>query len=158
MPRVQALVVRNGRVLMVKHRLRGEEWWCLPGGGLEPGETPEQGALRELREECNVTGTPIRQTSLVCYGPEDETYSFLVDIGDHAPSLGCDPDVGPEHVVLSGVRWLRLDEIPERDRAYLWAAGLLGADRFAAEVEGWGDRISYPGGLDAERSAYAADQ
>ncbi|MFI6766316.1 NUDIX hydrolase [Streptomyces sp. NPDC050355] len=25
--------------------------WAMPGGGLEPGETPRAGALRELREE-----------------------------------------------------------------------------------------------------------
>lgn len=49
MPRVQAMVVRDGRVLMVKHRGGGEDYWCLPGGALEPGDTPEQGAVRELR-------------------------------------------------------------------------------------------------------------
>ena len=25
--------------------------WAMPGGGLDPGETPREGALRELREE-----------------------------------------------------------------------------------------------------------
>ena len=145
MPRVQAIVIRDGRVLMVKHRWHGQEWWCLPGGGLEPGETPQQGALRELREECRVDGTVVRQTSFVCYAPDDETYSFLVDIAEQEPSLGHDPDVAPGQEVLADMRWLRLNEIPERDRAFLWAAGLLGADSFLSEVEGWGDRISYPG-------------
>jgi len=151
MARVQAVVVRDGRVLMVKHRQHGIQWWCLPGGALEPDETPEQGALRELREECNVDGKAIRQTAFVSYGLDDATYSFLVDIEDQAPSLGRDPEVAPEDVVLSEVRWLRLDEIPERDRAYLWAAGLLGTERFASEAERWGNQISYPGKEDAEQ-------
>ncbi|MFJ8650431.1 NUDIX hydrolase [Streptomyces sp. NPDC093546] len=29
--------------------------WAMPGGGLEPGESPREGALRELREETGWT-------------------------------------------------------------------------------------------------------
>jgi RimJ/RimL family protein N-acetyltransferase/ADP-ribose pyrophosphatase YjhB (NUDIX family) len=147
MPRVQAIVVRDDRILMVKHRQDGEEYWCLPGGALEAGESPEQGALRELREECQVDGEIVRQTAHVSYAPDDETYSFLVDIGDGNPSLGHDPEVdeGQQELLLVDVQWLRLSEIPERDRAFLWAAGLLGAADFLSEVEGWGNDTSYPG-------------
>ncbi|MCD4777901.1 MAG: NUDIX hydrolase, partial [Desulfobacterales bacterium] len=31
-------------------------FWCLPGGFIELGETPEQGALRELKEETSLSG------------------------------------------------------------------------------------------------------
>ena len=144
-PRVQAIVVREQRVLMVKHRSQGAEWWCLPGGALEIGETPAQGALRELHEECQVIGKIIRQTSSVCYSPDDQTISFLVDIGDQKPLLGTDPDVDEESQVLADLQWLRLAEIPERDRVFLWAAGLLAASGFLAEVQEWGEAISYPG-------------
>ena len=145
MPRVQVIVIRNNRVLMVKHRQHGEEWWCLPGGGQEPGETPLQGALRELSEECNVSGTVVRQTSHVSNAPGDETFSFLVDIGDQFPSLGYDPELSEVEKVLVDVKWMSLAEIPERDRVFLWAAGLLGAGDFLSEIERWGDRTSYPG-------------
>jgi len=144
MPRVQAIVVRDDAILMVKHQQDGLEWWCLPGGAQEAGETPEQGALRELREECNVDGVVLRQTSHVRYAPEDETYSFLVDIGNQTPSLGSDPDVPPGCEVLADVQWLRLPEIPERDRTFLWAAGLLGISVFWKEIENWGNDPSYP--------------
>jgi ADP-ribose pyrophosphatase YjhB (NUDIX family) len=147
MPRVQAIVVRDGRILMVRHRFQGEEYWCLPGGAQEPGETPEQGVLRELREECNVQGIVVRPTAYALDVYAHETYSFLVDIGDQTPSLGHDPELAEGRQIpnLIDMQWLHLSEIPERDRAFLWAAGLLGVEGFSAVVERWGDAISYPG-------------
>jgi hypothetical protein len=43
------------------------------------------------------------------------------------------------------VKWLSLDQIPERDRVFLWAAGLLCIQEFLEEVSSWGDATSYPG-------------
>ena len=145
MPRVQAIVCREDRVLMVKHRLDGSEWWCLPGGAQERNETPMDGALRELREECCVEGTVVRQTAHAVFAPGDEAHTFLVDIGDQEPALGCDPDVPAGCQVLAEARWMRLRDVPERDRCFLWAAGLLGVGRFLAEVSAWGDALSCPG-------------
>lgn len=48
----------DGRVLLCR---RGDDaTWCLPGGLLEIGESPTQGALRELWEEAGVTGEVTR--------------------------------------------------------------------------------------------------
>jgi len=127
---------------MVKHRLGGEEWWCLPGGAIEEDETPAEAAIRELKEECGVDGRIIRETAVVIYSPEDKTYSFEIDIGTQELRLGTDPDYKEQ--VLVDLKWLTLEEIPERDRAFLWAAGLLGVEEFFAEVSAWGDSISYP--------------
>ncbi|TDC27590.1 NUDIX domain-containing protein [Streptomyces sp. 8K308] len=49
-------VERGGRVLLVLDRGRG--CWELPGGGIEPGETPRQAAARELWEEARVSIPP----------------------------------------------------------------------------------------------------
>ena len=143
--RAQCLVVRDGKILMMQNRQDGDEWYCTPGGGIEPGETPEQAALRELREECNVTGTIIRKTSEWAdpFGT-DKFYTYHIDIGDQTPSLGCDPEL-PDDPILTGVRWLALDEITEVDRAYLWSAGLLSIPQFAHELDTWAREISCPG-------------
>lgn len=58
------IVVRDGegRVLLFHTRDVGrpEEgtWWELPGGGLDPGETHVEAAVRELREETGIVIDP----------------------------------------------------------------------------------------------------
>ncbi len=42
----------QGRILLQK-RTDGD-WWSLPAGGMEPGETPTQTATREVREETGL--------------------------------------------------------------------------------------------------------
>ena len=54
---VGALVVDDDRMLFV----REGDTWLLPGGRLEPDETPEDGARREVREE---TGIAVEITGL----------------------------------------------------------------------------------------------
>ena len=144
MTRAQCIIHRGNRILMVKHRLEGSEWWCLPGGGVEPYETPPDAALRELEEECCVKGKILRQTGHMTDSFGLESVTFLIDIDNQEPHMGVDPEFIKTDQILVDVRWLTLAEIPERDRAYLWAAGLLSIPVFLEEVSNWGDELSYP--------------
>lgn len=53
---VGLLGFRPDGTVLIGHRIKpGEpETWCLPGGHIEVGETPEQAGLRELAEEAGV--------------------------------------------------------------------------------------------------------
>lgn len=143
--RSQALVIRNNKILLVKHKMYGREFFCMPGGGIESGETPEEAAIRELNEESKVTGRIVRKLSIQ-YKPDNlgEVHTFLVDIDEDAtPQKGIDPEL--EEQTIIGVEWKYLNEISEVDRMYLWASGLNRIDIFHKEALSWKDEISYPG-------------
>ncbi|CAG7844513.1 Phosphatase NudJ [Pseudoclavibacter triregionum] len=45
------VIVRDGEILLAHWNERGRSGWTLPGGGVEPGESPIEGAVREIWEE-----------------------------------------------------------------------------------------------------------
>lgn len=145
--RSQSMVIRGNRILLVEHQLFGRDFFNLPGGGIEENETPEQAALRELEEECQVKGTLVRPLT-VEYKPdlESRVFTFLVEIlEDAVAKAGIDPELPADEQSIIGVKWMRLDEIAERDRAYLFGAGLMRVPYFHDEVLMWdGEDISYP--------------
>lgn len=134
--RAQALVVRNEKILLVKHIMDEREFYCLPGGGVEEGESYEEAALRELKEESLVDGRVVRKLSIQ-FKPDNkgEVHTFLIEIDDDAvPGKGVDPEFTEEEQSIVGVEWLTLEEIEERDRAYLWASGLNRVEYFHEKI------------------------
>ena len=109
-PCAGVLVVRDGRLLLVKRAFEPyKDWWDVPGGFLADGEHPEIGALRELREE---TGLHVRLTGLVgifmdTYGPTGDATLNVFYSGEVA---GGSEAAGSD---ASGLRWFAPDEIPD---------------------------------------------
>jgi 8-oxo-dGTP pyrophosphatase MutT (NUDIX family) len=71
----QALIVRDGRFLMVRQHKHDRRFWNFPGGHVEEDETPEQACIREVKEE---TGYDVALGSLLCR--IQSKYTFLAEI------------------------------------------------------------------------------
>lgn len=82
-PASSAILVRDGKLLLIR-RLHppAANLYAFPGGRAEPGETPEQTALREFYEETGIRGENPRLFATYDLkgendAPERRTHFFL---------------------------------------------------------------------------------
>lgn len=53
--RRSAVIILDKSNILLIHRVKnGEEYYVIPGGTVEKGETPEKAAVREAKEETNL--------------------------------------------------------------------------------------------------------
>jgi 8-oxo-dGTP pyrophosphatase MutT (NUDIX family) len=99
--RAGGAVVRDEKVLVI--RVRAVEWE-LPKGGIEPGESPEQAALREVREETGLTSPLEIVRELGCLQYLDKHVRYFV-------MRAAELVEGPRPKRTRERRWIVLDEV-----------------------------------------------
>lgn len=106
---VVAVIQEESRFLIIRRSqfVRAPNLLCLPGGGIEPGETFEEAMHRELQEELSLSVTIHRHlwTSLTRWGTRLE-WMFCSRLPDSTPHPN------PEEV--AEVLWLKAEELRYR--------------------------------------------
>ncbi len=111
--RAQVVLLDVDRVLMAAHAHGARCYWVLPGGGIEPGETPAEAAVREVAEETGLA-IVIRRLLFVD-GPRagesvritSPRYTFLGEIVGGALEQVEDPSIGNSaNGRLVGAAWM----------------------------------------------------
>ena len=116
----KAIIFQNGKLLTIKYMDAEGEWFTLPGGGQEAGETLLQTLHRECLEELGleIEIGPLRYIREYIgvnheFAEHDfETHQvehiFICSIVDQQPDIsGTNPDPGQV-----GIAWLPVEELP----------------------------------------------
>jgi 8-oxo-dGTP pyrophosphatase MutT (NUDIX family) len=94
---------------------RGRLLWSLPKGHVEPGETEQQAAVREVREETGIRGDVIGELGTIDFWFVAEGrrvhktvhhYLLLAD--------GPDQELSDEDAEVTEVAWVPLDQLADR--------------------------------------------
>lgn len=127
---VGALLCRDGRVLLglrAAHKRLAPQRWDLPGGHVEPGESPEQALWRELAEETGIAppATPADAARIVAEFEFDGVILRVYRIDDW---LGEPRPLGDEHQRLQWFAPAQAAALPDLSHPRL-AALLLRLER-----------------------------
>ena len=130
-PTARVLVLdEEGRVLLIlaadgEYRGSGEPVWLTPGGGLDEGETYEEAALRELREEVGLDGVELgpwvwlrRLPYALSDGvPREKHERYFVCRAEHF-EVGAVSATVLDLEAVGGFRWWSVGEIEASDERF----------------------------------------
>ena len=107
---VGVLAKRKNKYLLVKEKLEGgQEWWIVPGGGVEWGESIEDAIKRELQEETKLVTKSVKHLGVKeAIATEHDYHSVIffyeAEVHDGAVEL-------EEKIIESG--WFTVEEAKE---------------------------------------------
>ncbi len=115
--RASAIIVDNRGILMIHRIKNGVEYYVLPGGGVEEGETIEEAIVREIVEETSLNVKEpellFEQVTNIHNIGEQKDFCFLIKNFSGDVKLG-----GPEAECMNNdnqyhLEWIELDIIKE---------------------------------------------
>ena len=123
--RYQGAIVRDHHLLLVKHRhhATGRDYWIVPGGGMEAGETEAQCVQREMLEETHLV---VRVERLLLDETADmdgvyaryKTYLCAPVSGEARPGREPEPEAAAVYSI-SDIGWFDLRDEAQWDKQIL---------------------------------------
>lgn len=117
-PTVSAFILnKDNKVLLVHNKSHSSDFWKLPQGGVEPGESLEEAIKREMKEELNSTSFSVLKQSDIKY-----KYDWPKEVQKKGGFIGpkitffilrCKDQstLKPDKEELDGLKWVDLDTL-----------------------------------------------
>jgi len=115
--RAAAIIINEGKILLMRRIKNGEEYFSFPGGLVESNETPEQAVVRELKEEFTLE-IKIDRLMFDMESMGKHGYYYLVTEFTGTPVLG-----GEEKMIMTEANqfhpaWMPLEKLRDLENLY----------------------------------------
>jgi len=121
--RAGVVLIEDNKVALIERHRAGLDYFVFPGGGVDDGESLEQGAIREAMEELGVQVAIQQKIAEIHFGRTSKHVYFLVErvSGEFGSGTGeeftdSDPD-HPEEGIYIPI-WMILAELPRHKNIY----------------------------------------
>lgn len=115
--RVRAIIIEDGKVLLIHRITPSKNYWAFPGGGIEESDADEKAALvRECKEELGLdveVGDFYAESHFVMNGEDQQQHFFFCKILGGKLGTG----EGPEHQPDGGYegiydfQWIAIEDL-----------------------------------------------
>jgi len=121
--RAGVVLIEDNKIALIERHRAGWDYFVFPGGGVDDGESPEQGAIREAMEELGIEVSIKQKIAEIHFGRTSKHVYFLVERvgGEFGSGTGeeftdSDPD-HPEEGIYIPI-WMPIEELSQHNKIY----------------------------------------
>jgi len=136
--RAGIILIENDKVALIERHRAGMDYFVFPGGGVDEGETPEQGAIREAFEELGVEVAIQKKVAIIHFDQSMQVYYLVEHVsGEFGTGTGeeftdSDPEDPQEGIYIP--IWMPIDELPQHEKVFPEGVARL---VLKARTDGW---------------------
>lgn len=136
--RAGIILIENDKVALIERHRAGLHYFVFPGGGVDEGETPEQGAIREAMEELGVEVVIRQKVAVIHFEQSTQVYFLVMRVGGEFGSgtgeeyTDSDPNDPTEGIYIPV--WMPIDELPRHEKVFPEALAKLVV---MSKTDGW---------------------
>jgi len=138
--RAGIILIEDDKVALIERHRAKLDYYVFPGGGVDEGETPEQGAIRETLEELGDDVEIKRKVAIIHFDQSTQFYYLVERVGgEFGTGTGeeftdADPN-DPEEGIYIPI-WMPIDELSQHEKIYPEGVVKL---LLKARTAGWSD-------------------